>query len=99
MLAAIAARTESVELGTAVLLPVLRHPVVLAHHAATVDQISEGRLILGVGIGTDTPTTHHEFESVGVPFARRVGRFNEHLDICRRLWAGEGQPPQRLLRP
>ena len=89
MLAAIAARTERAELGTAVLLPVLRHPVVLAHHAATVDQISEGRLILGVGIATDTPTTHHEFESVGVPFARRVGRFNEHLDICRRLWAGE----------
>ena len=89
MLAAIAARTQWVELGTAVLLPVLRHPVVLAHHAATVDQISEGRLILGVGIATDTPTTHHEFESVGVPFARRVGRFNEHLDICRRLWAGE----------
>ena len=88
MLAAIAARTERAELGTAVLLPVLRHPVVLAHHAATVDQISEGRLILGVGIATDTPTTHHEFESVGVPFARRVGRFNEHLDICRRLWAG-----------
>ncbi len=89
MLAAIAARTGSVLLGTAVLLPVLRHPVVLAHHAATVDQISEGRLVLGVGIATDTPTTHHEFESVGVPFARRVGRFNEHLDICRRLWLGE----------
>jgi len=89
MLAALAARTTSSMLGTAVLLPVLRDPVVMAHQAATVDQISEGRLVLGVGIATDTPTTHHEFSSVGVPFERRVGRLNAHLEICRRLWAGE----------
>jgi probable F420-dependent oxidoreductase len=89
MLAALAGRTESVTLGTAVLLPVLRHPVVMAHQVATVDRLAEGRVVLGVGIATDTPTTHHEFASVGVPFDRRVGRFNDHLDICRRLWSGE----------
>lgn len=89
MLAALAAVTDTATLGTAVLLPTLRHPVVMAHQVATVDRLAEGRIVLGVGIATDTPTTHHEFASVGVPFERRVGRFNEHLDICRRLWAGE----------
>ena len=54
LLTAVAARTSRVELGTAVLIPVLRNPVVLAHQIATLDQISEGRVILGVGIGIDT---------------------------------------------
>src|SRR5438067_3166615 len=50
LLSAVAARTKRAELGTAVLLPALRNPVVLAHGIATLDQISEGRFILGVGI-------------------------------------------------
>jgi hypothetical protein len=49
LLAAVAARTRKVSLGTAVLLPALRNPVVLAHQVATLDQISEGRIILGNG--------------------------------------------------
>lgn len=49
-LAAVAARTKRVELGTAVLLPALRHPVILANEIANVDLISNGRLILGVGM-------------------------------------------------
>ena len=89
LLPAVAARTSRVTLGTAVLLPVLRHPVVMAHQVATLDRIAEGRLVLGVGIATDNPTTRHEFAAVGVDFDRRVGRLNEHLDLCRRLWAGE----------
>lgn len=89
MLAALAARTQRVTIGTAVLLPVLRHPVVMAHQVATVDRIAEGRLVLGVGIATDNPTTRHEFAAVAVDFERRVGRMNDHLGICRRLWAGE----------
>src|SRR5258708_27456286 len=55
LLAAVAARTKKVALGTAVFLPALRNPVVLAHQLATLDQIAEGRLILGVGIATDVP--------------------------------------------
>jgi alkanesulfonate monooxygenase SsuD/methylene tetrahydromethanopterin reductase-like flavin-dependent oxidoreductase (luciferase family) len=86
LLTAIAARTRSVTLGTAVLLPVLRHPVVMAHQVATLDQIAEGRVVLGLGIAADTPPTRHEFTTVGLPFERRVGRFNDHLDLCRRLW-------------
>src|SRR5690348_4405973 len=55
LLAAVAARTRKVEMGTAVLLPALRNPVVLAQQLATLDRIAEGRLILGVGIATDVP--------------------------------------------
>ncbi|HJU16392.1 MAG TPA: LLM class flavin-dependent oxidoreductase, partial [Stellaceae bacterium] len=53
LLAAAAARTQRVELGTAVLLPALRNPVLLAHQVATIDQISAGRFVLGVGIASD----------------------------------------------
>lgn len=89
LLAAIAARTRKLKLGTAVLLPVLRNPVLLAHQAATIDQISEGRLILGVGIGADVPAIRAEFESAGVPFDKRVGRLMEGFRLCRALWTGE----------
>jgi alkanesulfonate monooxygenase SsuD/methylene tetrahydromethanopterin reductase-like flavin-dependent oxidoreductase (luciferase family) len=88
LLGAVAARTRRVALGTAVLLPALRHPLILAHAVATVDRISEGRLILGVGIAADTPATRKEFEAAGVPFRQRVGRCVETLDICRTLWRG-----------
>jgi probable F420-dependent oxidoreductase len=89
LLAAVAARTRRVALGTAVLLPALRHPLVLAHLVATVDRVSEGRLILGVGIAGDTPATRKEFEAAGVPFRQRAGRCVETLDICRALWKGQ----------
>lgn len=90
LLAAVAARTRRVGLGTAVLLPALRHPLLLAHAAATVDRLAEGRLVLGVGIAPDSPAVRREFEAAGVPFTQRVGRLEESLAICRRLWtAGE----------
>ena len=73
------------KLGTAVLLPVLRNPVLLAHQAATIDQISEGRLILGLGIGADVPAIRAEFEAAGVPFEKRVGRLMEGFRLCRAL--------------
>jgi len=89
LLAAIAGRTRRVELGTAVLLPALRNPVVLAHQVATLDQISEGRVILGVGIATDVPNIRAEFTAAGVPFEKRVGRMMEGLRLCKALWSGE----------
>ena len=88
MLAAVAARTRRVALGTAVLLPALRNPVQLAHQAATVDQVSEGRLILGIGIAQDLPKIREEFEAAGVPFEKRVGRLLEGMRLCRALWTG-----------
>jgi probable F420-dependent oxidoreductase len=86
LMAAIAARTRRVRLGTGVLLPALRNPVVLAHLIATVDRVSEGRVILGVGIAADTPQIRKEFAACGVPWDRRVGRFLETLEVCRALW-------------
>jgi alkanesulfonate monooxygenase SsuD/methylene tetrahydromethanopterin reductase-like flavin-dependent oxidoreductase (luciferase family) len=90
LLAAVAGRTRRVRLGTAVLLPALRPPVVLAHIVGTLDRVAEGRLILGVGIAADAPPIRKEFAAAGVPFERRVGRFLETLEICRALWSRDG---------
>src|SRR5271165_6871862 len=89
LLAAVAARTKRVMLGTAVFLPALRNPVVLAHQLATLDQISEGRLVLGAGIASDVPNIREEFAAAGVPFEGRVGRMMEGLRLCRALWSGQ----------
>jgi alkanesulfonate monooxygenase SsuD/methylene tetrahydromethanopterin reductase-like flavin-dependent oxidoreductase (luciferase family) len=87
LLAAVAARTRRVRLGTAVLLPALRNPVVLAHIVGTLDRVAEGRVILGMGIAADAPAIRREFAAAGVPWDRRVGRFLETLAICRALWS------------
>ena len=89
LLAAVAARIRRAELGTAVLLPALRNPVVLAQQIATLDQISQGRYILGVGIASDVPNIRAEFVAAGVPFEKRVGRMLEGLRLCRELWSGK----------
>ena len=86
LLAAVAARTRRVRVGTAVLLPALWNPVVLAHVVGTLDRVAEGRVILGVGIAADNPAIRREFAAAGVPFERRVGRFKEILEICQALW-------------
>ncbi|HEX3415387.1 MAG TPA: LLM class flavin-dependent oxidoreductase [Stellaceae bacterium] len=88
LLAAVAARTRKAALGTAVFLPALRNPVVLAHQLATLDQISEGRLVLGAGIASDVPNIRAEFAAAGVPFGGRVGRMMEGLRLARALWTG-----------
>jgi probable F420-dependent oxidoreductase len=90
LLAAVAARTRRVRLGTGVLLPALRNPVILAHVIGTLDRLAEGRVILGVGIAANMPPIHREFAAVGVPFDRRVGRVSETLAICRALWTRDG---------
>jgi alkanesulfonate monooxygenase SsuD/methylene tetrahydromethanopterin reductase-like flavin-dependent oxidoreductase (luciferase family) len=89
LLAAAAARTAKVTLGTAVFLPALRNPVVLAHQLATLDRISEGRLVLGAGIATDVANIRAEFAAAGVPFEGRVGRMMEGLRLARALWTGK----------
>ncbi|MCC6532651.1 MAG: LLM class flavin-dependent oxidoreductase [Burkholderiales bacterium] len=89
LLAGVAGRTRRVALGTAVLLPALRNPVLLAHQVATLDQVSAGRVILGVGIATDVPNIRAEFRSAGVPFDKRVGTLMEGMRLCKALWSGK----------
>ncbi len=89
LLAAVASRVRRLEIGTAVLLPALRNPVLLAHQVATLDQVAEGRLILGVGIAADVANIRAEFTAAGVPFDKRVGRLLEGLRLARALWTGQ----------
>jgi len=89
LLAAVAAATERAHLGTAVLLPLLRHPVSLAHQLATVDRISRGRLIVGVGPGAELPGTHTELRAVGVASDGRVTSMLTAIERCRQLWRNE----------
>jgi probable F420-dependent oxidoreductase len=88
LLAGVAGRTKRAKLGTAVLLPALRNPVLLAHIVSTLDQVSDGRVILGYGIAGDVPNIRAEFEAAGVPFEKRVGRMIEGLQLCQALWTG-----------
>jgi alkanesulfonate monooxygenase SsuD/methylene tetrahydromethanopterin reductase-like flavin-dependent oxidoreductase (luciferase family) len=89
LLAAVAGATTRVTLGTAVLLPLLRHPLSLAHALSTLDRISEGRLIVGVGPGAELPGTHAELGALGVASNRRVGDMLSAIERCRRLWRNE----------
>jgi probable F420-dependent oxidoreductase len=81
----LAGLTESVKLGTSILLVPLHHPILLAKQAATLQEISGGRLLLGVGVGWH----EDEFRIMGVPFAGRGRRANEALRLMRALWRGE----------
>ncbi len=67
----------------------LRNPVILAHQVATLDRISEGNLILGVGFAADLPNIRAEFAAAGVPFEHRIGRMMEGLRLCKALWSGQ----------
>ncbi len=88
-LAYVAGITERVRLGTAVLLPALRHPVVLAQQLANVDQISRGRLVLGLGVGWSLPSAAREWAACGADHKARVRRLEEHIEIWRKLWTGK----------
>ena len=83
LLSGVAGRTNRVQLGTAILIPALRNPVVMAHQVATLDQVSDGRTIIGVGIAADVSNVRQEFISAGVPWDKRVGRMLEGLRLCR----------------
>src|SRR3989454_9595970 len=84
-LAAIAARTRKVRLGTAVLLLSLYHPLTVAEEAAMVDRISAGRLILGVGAGY----APEEFAAFGYSIKERGSRLEESALLLQRLWTEE----------
>ena len=81
-LAAIASRTSRVLLGTGVYLLPLRPPVINAKLAVSVDRLSHGRLLFGVGLGW----IKEEYETLGVPWADRGRLFDEQIDLLRTLW-------------
>jgi probable F420-dependent oxidoreductase len=82
LLAAIAARTTALRLWAAAIIAPLRHPLTLAKSLATLDLLSEGRLVV-----LPTPSWHEaEYEALGVPFAQRGERLDEHLAAWRAAW-------------
>jgi probable F420-dependent oxidoreductase len=85
-LAQAAVVSRRLKLGTNVYLLPLRHPVPAAKQVATLDHLSEGRLIFGVGVGGEFPK---EFEACGVPLAERGARLTAAIPLLRQLWSGE----------
>jgi probable F420-dependent oxidoreductase len=82
-LAYVAASTERIRLATGVLILPQRNPVILAKELATLDHLSNGRTIVGVGIGW----LAEEFAAIGVPFARRAARTDDYVAALRALWS------------
>src|ERR1700686_426688 len=80
--AAIAARTRRIKIGTGVQVLPLCHPLRLAEETATIDQISKGRLLFGVGRSGNP----RSYEAYGVPYGESRERFAETLEILKRAW-------------
>lgn len=87
-LSAVAGATESLNLGTAVYLPPLRHPVHIAHQTATLDQLSGGRFCWGVGVGIGS-AVQEEYDELDIPYRRRGPMLDESLDVVTQLWTGD----------
>ncbi|MEZ5144239.1 MAG: LLM class F420-dependent oxidoreductase [Acidimicrobiales bacterium] len=81
----VAAATDSIRLATGILILPQRNPVVLAKEVATLDDLSGGRVELGIGVGW----LLEEFEALGVPFERRGARTDEYVAAMRALWDGD----------
>jgi phthiodiolone/phenolphthiodiolone dimycocerosates ketoreductase len=86
LMAAAATATSKIQLGTAVADPVRRHPAQLAQTALSVQQLSQGRLVLGVGCGEAAGTRPY-----GIPYDKPVGHLEEAMAVLARLWA-DGEP-------
>ncbi len=82
---AVAARTSTLNVGTSVILLPLHNPVHLAEDVITLDLVSKGRIILGVGLGYQDA----DFQAFEVPISQRVGRFEEGVEVIRRCWSGQ----------
>ena len=84
-LTAVAAGTKTIRLGTGVNILPQANPLFLAKQAASLDALSGGRLLLGLGIGW----LREEFDAMGVPFERRGARFDDYVAAMRKVWAGD----------
>lgn len=81
----LAAATRTIRLGTGICLVGEHHPLILAKEVATLDCLSGGRAILGVGIGW----LAEEYRALGIPFERRAQRVREYVTVMRKLWGEE----------
>ncbi len=84
-LTTVAAHTEKLRLGTGVNILPQSNPLMLAKQAASLDFVSKGRFMLGIGIGW----LKEEFDALGVPFERRGARFADYVDAMRKVWSGD----------
>lgn len=84
-LAYVASMTERIKLATGILILAQRNPLITAKQVATIDALSGGRMILGVGVGW----LEEEFDALGVPFADRGRRLDDYVEAMRALWSGE----------
>ena len=82
-LAWLAAKTKRIRVGTSILVLPIRHAILTAKEAATIDQLSEGRLVLGVGLGWN----QGEYKFVGASWPRRARHMDESLAVIRNLWS------------
>ena len=84
-LTAVATATQKVRLGTGVNILSQSNPLFMAKQAASLDLLSKGRLMLGLGIGW----LQEEFVAMGVPFERRGARFDDYVQAMRKVWSGD----------
>ena len=84
-LSAIAAKTETIRLGTGVNILPQANPLYVAKQAASLDFVSDGRFELGIGIGW----LREEFQAAGTPFERRGARFDDYIQAMQKIWSGD----------
>src|SRR3977135_3095497 len=86
LLARLASEAEGMRLGPGLLLLPLLNPVIVAEETATLDWLTNGNAIIGLGLGY----RQEEFDSIGVPIKERVPRFVEAVEVVRKLWRDDG---------
>ncbi|MEZ5272988.1 MAG: LLM class F420-dependent oxidoreductase [Ilumatobacteraceae bacterium] len=81
----VAARTSTIKLGTGILILPQRNPLIVAKELASLDALSGGRMICGIGVGW----LEEEFDALGVPFHDRGARCDDTVDVLRKAWTGQ----------
>ncbi|HEX3336524.1 MAG TPA: TIGR03619 family F420-dependent LLM class oxidoreductase [Jatrophihabitans sp.] len=86
MLAYLSAQTTAIKLGVACLVMPTRNPIYAAKQTATLDHLSNGRLIVGVGLGSKATESSNEFDVFQVPFKARAALTDEYIEVMKAIW-------------